>query len=110
MDALLEEMRQGTSVQACIALALTDAYGDDEQAVAWLTCIEAMFSRFQQVNVQGRALALVGFDLRGHTIVAVRQQGQRKARVPLDFVEFPSLTPIAQRGLNAWKQFSKGAG
>ena len=51
MDDLLEQMRQCKSVQACIELALTDAYGPDEQAVAWLTCIETMFSRFKQVNL-----------------------------------------------------------
>ena len=37
MDDLLDEMRQCKSEQACIDLALTDAYGEDEQAVAWLT-------------------------------------------------------------------------
>src|SRR5260370_18593518 len=42
MDDLLDEMRQCKSVKACIDLALTDAYGEDEQAVAWLTCIEEM--------------------------------------------------------------------
>jgi hypothetical protein len=39
---LLDEMQQGKSVQACIDLALTDAYGQDEEAVAWLTCLETM--------------------------------------------------------------------
>ena len=35
MDDLLDEMRQCKSVQACIDLALTDAYGEDEEAVAF---------------------------------------------------------------------------
>jgi len=30
-------------------LVLTDPYGADEPAVAWPPCIEAMFSRFQQI-------------------------------------------------------------
>ena len=50
MDDLLDEMRQCKSVQACIDLALTDAYGEDEEAVAWLTCIEAMFGRYKRVK------------------------------------------------------------
>jgi hypothetical protein len=37
MTDLLEAMRECKTVQDCIELALTDAYGDDEQAVAWLT-------------------------------------------------------------------------
>ena len=50
MDDLLDEMRQCKSVRACIGLALTDAYGEEEEAVAWLTCVETMFGRFRQVN------------------------------------------------------------
>ncbi len=110
MDDLLEEMRQCKSVQACLGLALTDAYGEHEQAVAWLTCIEEMFSRFKHVKVMGSDVALVGFDLRDHAVVAVCRQGRRKARVTLDSVEFPELTPIEQRWLKAWKRFSSQAG
>ena len=108
MDDLLEEMHQCKSVQACIELALTDAYGPDEQAVAWLTCIEVMFSRFKQVKVMGDEVQLVGFDLNDETIVAVCRQGKRKARVSLDSVEFPELTPVETRWLKAWKRFSPG--
>src|SRR5512145_2214701 len=71
MDDLVEEMRQCKSVQACIDLALTDAYGEDEQAVAWLTCIQEMFGRFKQVKVMGSDVVLVGFDLSDHAVVAV---------------------------------------
>ena len=110
MDDLLEEMCQCRSVQACIDLALTDAYGEDEQAVAWLTCIEEMFSRFKQVKVMGSDVALVGFDLSDHAVLAVCRQGKRKVRVTLDSVEFPELTPDKQRWLKAWKQFSSQAG
>jgi len=106
MDDLLEEMWQCKSVQACIDLALTDAYGEDEEAVAWLTCIEAMFSRFKQVKLMGNDVALVGFDLRDHAVVAVCRQGKRKARVTLDSVEFPELTAVEARWLKAWKRFS----
>lgn len=108
MDDLLDQMRQCKSVQACIELALTDAYGPDEQAVAWLTCIEVMFSRFEQVRVMGNEVELVGFDLSNDALVAVCRQGKRKARVSLDSVEFPELTTIEARWLQAWKRFSAG--
>lgn len=109
MDDLLDEMRQCKSVQACIELALTDAYGPDEQAVAWLTCVEEMFSRFKQVKVMGNEVELVGFDLSNQALVAVCRQGKRKARVSLDSVEFSELTPVEARWLQAWKRFSRGA-
>ena len=110
MDDLLDEMRQCKSVQACIDLALTDAYGADEEAAGWLACIETMFHRFKHVTLMGNEVTLVGFDLRDHTIVAICQQGKHKARVTLDSVEFPQLTPVATRWLQAWKRFSAGRG
>jgi hypothetical protein len=111
MQSLLDEMQQCKSVKACIELALTDAYGEYEQASAWLTCIEAMFGHFDQVNVMGEQVALEGFDLTNDiAVVAICRKGQRKARVALDSVEFPDLTPIEARWLKAWKQFSKGLG
>ena len=111
MKSLLEEMRHCKSVKDCIALALVDAYGDDEQAGAWLTCIEEMFGRFDRVKVMGQEVALVGFDLaNGMAVVAVCRQGKRTARVALESVEFPSLTPIEARWLEAWKRFSQQLG
>ena len=94
-------------MQACIDLALTDAYGEDEQAVGWLTCIETMFSRFKRVKLMGEEVALVGFDLSKHSVVAVCRQGKQKARVTLDSVEFPQLTPLEARWMQAWKRFSQ---
>lgn len=108
MDDLLDEMRQCKSVQACIDLALTDAYGPDEQAVAWLTCIEVMFSQFKQVKLMGNEVELVGFDLSNQGLLAVCRQGKRKARVSFDSLEFPELTPVEARWLQAWKRFSRG--
>lgn len=109
MDDLLEEMWQCKSVQACIDLALTDAYGPDEEAVAWLTCLEAMFSRFKQVKVMGSDVPLIGFDVINQTVVAVCGHGKHKARITLDSVEFPELNAVEARWLKAWKRFSAQA-
>jgi hypothetical protein len=106
MHDLLDEMRQCKSVRACIDLALTDAYGPDEQAAAWLVCIETMFGRFKQVRLMDNEVTLSGFDLNNHAVIAVCKQGKRKARVTLDSIEFTDLTPIEQLWLRAWKRFS----
>jgi hypothetical protein len=106
MNDLLEEMRECRSVRACIELALTDAYGPNEQAVAWLTCIETLFSRFKQVKVMGNDVELVGFDLNNETVVAVCRHSERKARISLDSVELLEATPVETRWLKAWKRFS----
>lgn len=110
MDDLLDEMRQCKSVRACIGLALTDAYGEDEEAVAWLTCIETMFGRFKQVQLLGEDVTLVGFDLNRHAVIAVCRKGNRKVRATLDSVTFPSLTPVERLWLQAWKKYSANTG
>jgi hypothetical protein len=110
MTDLLEEMRGCKTVRACIDLALTDAYGEDEQAVAWLTCIEEMFGRFQHVRLLGTDVRLARFELNHYDVVAVCQQGTRKARVTLDSIEFPDPSPAEQLWLRAWKQFAANAG
>jgi len=109
MSDLLDEMRQCKSVKACIELAITDAYGDYEQANAWLTCIETMFGRYKRVFVIGEDAALDGFELLNDAaIVAVCRRGKRKARVALESVEFPDASPIEARWLNALKRFASG--
>lgn len=110
MEDLLDEMRQCKSVQACIDLALTDAYGEEERAVAWLTCIEAMFDRYRQVKLLGEDITLDGFDLDRHTVIAMCHKGKRKARATLDSIEFPDLTRIEQRWLQAWRKYSADVG
>lgn len=108
MDDLLDEMQRCKSVKACIDVALIDAYGPDEQAVAWLTCIEELFGHFKQVKLLGNDVALVGFDLNNQDVVAVCRQGKRKVRVTLDSIEFPELTPVESLWLRAWKRFAAG--
>ena len=104
-------MRQCKSVKDCIEFASVDAYGDEELAGAWLACIEEMFGRFDRVKVMGQDVALVGFDLANSmAVVAVCRQGKRTAKIALESVEFPSLTPIEARWMQAWKQFSQELG
>ena len=107
---LLQEMQGCTTARACIDLALTDAYDEAEQAVAWLTCIETMFGRFKRVRLLGAEVTLVRFDLRNNEVVAVCQQGNRQARVTLDSLELPNPSPVEQLWLRAWKRFSATSG
>jgi hypothetical protein len=110
VETLLEEMQQCKSISACIELALTDAYGEYEQAGAWLTCIEEMFGRFERVKVLAQEVTLQGFDLANDiAIVAVCRVGKRKARIALESVEFPTLTRVEKRWLKAWQQFARGS-
>ena len=90
-------------------MAITDAYGDYEQAYARLTCIETMFGRYKRVFMMGEDAALDGFEVvNDAAIVAVCRRGKRKARVDLASVEFPDASPIEARWVSAWKRFASG--
>lgn len=110
MNDLFDDMRRCRSVRACIELALTDAYGEQEQAVAWLTCIETMFGRFDRVVVLGDEVDLMGFELESDAaIVAVCRRGRRKVRVTLGSVQFAGLSSVEARWLRAWNEFARNA-
>ncbi len=109
MEDLLQQMRRRKSVQACIDLALTDVYGEDEEAVGWSTCIETTFGRFKRVRLMGEDVVLAGFDGRNHDVVAACRQGTRQARASLDSLEFPDRTPIEACWLQATERYSRGA-
>jgi hypothetical protein len=84
---------------------------DYEQAFAWLACIEEMFGQFDRVSLIGEQVNLQGFDLETQlTVVAVCRKGKWRARVALDSVDFPGITPTETRWLKAWQQFSRGLG
>lgn len=108
MEDLLTEMQQCKTVNACIELALTDAYGEYEEASAWLACIDTMFARFTRVQVMGEEVTLHGFDLANEVaIVGICRKGKHRAKVALDSIEFPALTTVEARWLKAWKQYSR---
>jgi len=66
------------------------------------------FERYDRVKLTGKELALDGFELKdGLTLVAVRSKGKRGARVALDSIEFPGITPIEACWLKASKQFAR---
>ena len=52
MDDLLGDMRLCKSVRACIDLALTDAYGEDEEAVD----VKAVWSEVKEIEKDREAI------------------------------------------------------
>ena len=73
--------------------------------MAWLTCIEAMFARYKQVRLLGNDVALIGFDLRHHDVVAVCQWQAQSTRD----LGLHELTPVERLWLKAWQRFSGNA-
>lgn len=59
---LLEEMQRCQSIRACIGLALTDTYCDNEKVSARLACTEEMFRQFKWAEVCSKKLKSNGFN------------------------------------------------
>ncbi len=91
----------------CEELVIIDAYGDEEVATGWLTCLEEVFEDVGKVKVLGHEAQLTGFDIeRDHVVVAVCKSGKKTARVSLSSIEWPKLTKPQQLWLKAWTNFS----
>jgi hypothetical protein len=69
-----------------------------------------MFGRFRQVKLLGDDVALVGFDLDQHAVIAVCRKGKGKVRVTLNSVEFSGLTAVERLWLKAWTTYAAEAG
>ena len=63
----------------CEELATVDAYGDEEVATGWQTCLEEVFEGIGKVKVLGQEVQFTGFDIeRDHAVVAVCKSGKKR--------------------------------
>ena len=109
MKSLLSEMKLCRSIKDCFEAATVDAYGEEEQAVGWLTCIQEMFDKFEHVTVLDQEVDLEGFDLANErAVVAICRKGRKKTKIALESVEFPKLSPKEKLWLEAYREWSHG--
>lgn len=98
------DLLKARTTRECVDLAIVDAYGEDEQATGWLTCIEEVFSGVKTVRVLDQEVVLKGFDIEdGITIVAICKLGKKSARVALESVEWNNLSKAQKLWLKAWR-------
>jgi len=103
---LISEMKKCKTIEACHECAMVDAYGDEEAAAGWLTCIDEVFRKFENVIVLGNEVVLEGFDLKGYQIVAKCRSGRKLAFVSLESVEFLKLNKSEKLWLDALKKWN----
>ena len=103
----ISEMKQCKTVEECHGCATMDANGGDEAAAGWLTCIEEMFRKFENVTVLGKEVMLEGFDLKGLQVVAKCRSGRKLAFVSLESVEFPKLNKSEKLWLDALNNWNE---
>ena len=101
------ECHQVNNIDECIELATCDAYGEAEQAAAWLECMDEVFQGVTEVKVFGEVVRFVGFDIEGIGLVAICAKGRHRARVTLDSISPQRATPAQKLWLRAWKAWQK---
>jgi hypothetical protein len=100
---IISEMKKCKTIRDCHECATVDAYGDDEAASGWLTCIEEMFGKFDRVKVLGNEVVLDGFELKRLNVVAKCRSGRKSAFVSVESVEFPKLNKSEKLWLDGLK-------
>ena len=108
MKSLLSEMKRCKTVEDCFEVATVDAYGEEEQAVGWLTCIQEMFDKFKHLSILGQEVTLKGFDLaQERTVVVICSKGKKKIEMALDSVDFSKLSAKESLWLKAYKKWGR---
>lgn len=109
MDSLLDEMEACKTTQDCFDVATVDAYGEEEQASAWLACIEEKFGKFKTVLVLGEEVKLKKFDLSNSSaVVAVCEKAKKSVKIAFESLDFPNLSSKEKLWQKAWKEWSHG--
>ena len=98
---------QVKTIKDCVESATVDAYGEDELACGWQTCLDEILGN-TDVMVLGDKVKLTSIDLSGHQVVAVCKKGKNAIRVTLDSIKLIEPTAVQQLWLNAWNKWSKG--
>jgi hypothetical protein len=95
-------------LEAMIEEALVDAYGDDEQATAWLTALEDHLVMPFETKVLGLVVAVTKLDIRDEEIVAVCTRGRTRQVIGILDVPIPSPRPAGYEWLEAYRYWRGG--
>lgn len=89
----------------CYETATVDAWGEEEQTVGWLTCLEEVLERTAEVLFMGEPVGLKCLDTEGERIViAVIQKNGKTAKVLLDSIELVKPTKLQALWLRAYSE------
>jgi hypothetical protein len=97
-------------LDALIAEATVDSYGDEEQASGFLDCFERIAVPFT-TEVIGIEVAVTGFELSGdNTLVAVCRRGKSTQGIPVLDLRLPTPPPKGHEWIAAYRRWRKGDG
>jgi hypothetical protein len=97
-------------LDALIAEALVDAYGDSEQRVDFFTVLEDSLALPFTTQVLGVEVTVERLDLTAdEQIVAVCRHGRERQRIPILGLPLPSAPPQGADWLAAYRRWAAGA-
>ena len=89
------------TVSQCIDLATVDAYGDEEVAMGWQSCLEEVFEG-ALAELAEREVKIEGFDTLSGMVMARCRFKKKKIRVTLDSLDFSNLNAMQKLWLKAF--------
>ena len=95
-------------LDALIAEAIVDAYGDDEQRVGFLTMIEERLEMPFEVQILGSPAKVDRIDLIDDQIVAICRSGRSSQAIPILELPLPDARPKGAERIEAYRRWMRG--
>jgi hypothetical protein len=95
-------------LDALIADAIVDAYGDDEQRVGFFTMLEERLDLPFEVQILGGPATVERIDEKGDQIVAICRNGRFRQAIPILELPLPSPPPKGAEWIEAYRRFLRG--
>lgn len=96
-------------LDAMIAEAIIDAYGESEQTVAFYTMLEDNLAVPFRTEMLGVAITVERIDMtQDEQIVAVCARGTARQRVPILDLPLPSPPPAGAEWISAFRRWARG--
>lgn len=97
-------------LDALIAEAIVDAYGESEQRVGFLTMLEEHLAVPFQTDIFGVTVRVEKVDLNdADEIVAVCRRGRQRQRIPILNLPLPSPPPPGWEWIEAYRRWARGS-
>lgn len=101
--------RRRAELEALIAEAIVDAYGESEQRLGLYTMIENHLALPFETEVLGVRVAVERIDLTAaDEIVAVCRRGAKRQRMPILDVPLPTPPPAGVEWIEAYRRWARG--
>ena len=99
---------RASELDALIADAIVDAYGDDEQRVGFLTMLEERLKMPFEVHILGAPATVERVDEIDYQIVAICRSGRYRQAIPILELPLPNPPPKGAEWIEAYRRFLRG--